>query len=366
MTTHVNQSRVSHRRAARAGTGLCVLLAVVLVSGPAAARAERYADAERGGDEEPGLRFTPGMARAFGGIYARQVLKSRYELPDDKIEQAQEMAARRMMQLAHKLDEPGRELVERFIEEQLAFQGQEGGPRFMPPSFGKEFADRVLPILPEVNDMVRGLSQDVRPMLPMKQQLKMAADLMAFKTGIDGFESTMRKWSSGEITDYRDPFRGEREIKRDQDGQSERLKSARNSARVEADNLRSKAWERYVAKFKQLYALDAAQAATADSILREFSQREELMRADAERSGRIYEGRLWTNMAKELDDFWSHPARFLIEDFVARNQQPLQELEDSFKTRLESIPTTAQRRAVEQKVAALIEEKGLKLPEVTE
>lgn len=314
-----------------------------------------------------GVRFTPGMARSLAGIYTRQMLKNRYELPEEKIAEAQELVARRFMQLAHKIDQPGRELLERFVEEQLTYNAEHrGGGGFMPPTFGKEFADRVLPILPEVRDMVRGVSQDVRPMLPMKQQLKMAGDMMAFKTATDGFEETMKKWSSGEITEYKDPFNPRREErkKKDEQGQTERLKGARSSAQNEADKSRAKRWEGYIEKFKELYELDTAQTSTAESILREYTEREQRLIAEPGWRDRIYRGQLWTNMQWEIENAWNHPAKWLIEDNLATAREPLEDLDEQFKARLESIPTSSQRRAAEQRVEALLKEKGLQLPEV--
>lgn len=341
--------------------GARVALALLCAWGPAVALAQERWDAE---DREPGVRFTPAMARAFAGIYTQHVLRNRYEMPEDQDEQARELVARRFMQLAHQIDEPGRELVERFMEEQFAHQGGGGSGGFMPPTFGKEFAERLLPLLPEIRDMVRGVAQDVRPMLPLKQQLKMAGDMMAFKTAVDGFEATMQKWASGEVTEYKNPFRGERRLEKDEEGQTRRLRNARNAARREIEGPKSQQWESYVEKFKELYQLDEPQAATADSILREYTQREERLLADPDLCDRVYQGRLWTNMSRELDNAWMHPARQLIEDFVSENQEPWEALEESFKLRLENIPTTSQRRAAEQRVAGLLEEKGLKMSEV--
>lgn len=326
---------------------------------------QQYVREEDPEQPQDGLRFTPGMARVFAGIYTREVLKERYQIPEDKEEQAREMVARRFMQLAHKIDEPGRELIERFVEEQLSFQGSGKGNegRFMPPAFGKEFADRVLPVLPEIRDMMRGVTQDVRPLLPFKQQLKMAGDMMAVKTGFDGFEETMKKWSSGEVTDYKDPFNKRQEPKKDEQGQTERLKNARTAAQGEADKGRTQRWEQYLEKFKELYGLDAAQVSTAESILREYTGREEQLRADAGWRERIYQCQLWTNMQRELESSWNHPARWLIEDESAASRESWNDLEEQFKSRLERIPTSAQRRAAEQKVMALLKEKGLSLPE---
>lgn len=348
------------------GNGWLVWFVGLAVASAIGASSARAADAAGNGAEqaEPGLRFTPGMARAFAGVYAKQMLKQRYQLPDDKVADAEEKIARRLMQMAHKIDEPGRDLIERFVEEQLTYQSEgSGGGRFMPPGFGKEFADRVLPILPEVRELARGVSQDIRPMLGMKQQLKLAGDLMAFKTAVDGFESTLKKWSTGEVTDYRDPFRPQQEVKKDERGETERLKGARKSAEREADNGRAKAWERYFKRFKEFYGLDATQAATGESILREFTQREERLRADPGWRDEIYRAQLWSNLSWELEAAWAHPARALLEDQSVEVRASWNELEEGFKARLESIPTTAQRRAAEEKVAGLLREKKLQRPE---
>jgi hypothetical protein len=311
-----------------------------------------------------GVRFTPGMARALAGVYTREVLKNRYQLPDDKTEAAQELVARRLMQMAHKVDEPGRDLLERFVEEQLDQQSRdEGVGGFMPPGFGREFADRVAPILPEVRQLVRDVSQDVRPMLGMKQQLKMAGDLMGFKTAVDGFEETMKKWSSGEITDYSDPFRPQRMKKKGEDGETETLKNARQGAKADVERLRADGWKSYLDKMKQLYGLDEAQVATGESILREYADREKRLIADPAWRERSYRGTLWSNLVWQLPNAYMHPARQLLEDQRAEAREPLDQLENDFKSRLERIPTSAQRRTAEVRVQNLLKEKGLQTTE---
>jgi len=327
--------------------------AVLAICPPRAEAAERQGASDQQLAE---LRFTPEMARGMAGMYVRQFLRRRYELPEDRAEEAQEMVTRRIMQLAHKIDEPGRELIERFAEEQLNHQARRGGHTFMPPGFGKEFADRMLPLIPEIRELARGVSQDVRPMLPMKQQLKMAGDLMAFKTAVDGFEETIKKWATGEVTDFKDPFRPE--PKKDESGQTEALKRARDSAQSEIEKRRAKRWERYLESFRDLYNLDPAQVSTGESILREFAEREQRIVEDPGWQQRMYQAQLWMMMRWNLPEGWSHPARFLLEDYLAEVKDPVDRLEQQFKLRLESIPTSSQRRAAEERVAALLREKG--------
>jgi hypothetical protein len=309
----------------------------------------------------PGVRFTPGMARSLGALYGREVLKNRYEIPDDKLPDAQEKVARRLMELAHKVDGPGQEILERFFAEQMDYQSTNPGQHaFMPPGYGKEFADKIMPMLPEVRRLAKNVSQDIRPMLGMKQQLKMAGDLMAFNTATDAFEKTMQQWSSGQTKDFGDPFNKQpdkQEIKKDKDGISEELKQIRQytqRAKPRADQ-----WKHYLNQFKKLYQLDAAQSATADSILREYTDREKALATDEGSIDRLYRAELWLQMIYRLREGWMNPARSLLEDEIAACKAPVDQLETEFKTRLESIPTRDQRRAMEKKINDLLKEKHL-------
>jgi hypothetical protein len=309
---------------------------------------------------EPSLKFTPSMARSMGAMYVRHVLMKRYDLPEDKMAEAEEKVARRLMQMAHRIDQNGYELVERFMEEQLDRAAVKGGASgFMPPGFGKEFAERVLPLLPEINEMARGVVQDVRPMLPLKKQFQMAGEMMAFKTFMNGFEDTMKKWASGEVTEYEDPFRQQQTKKRNEDGETPSLEGARRQAQHAIEKPRAGAWKTYLDEFKELYQLDAAQTATAESILREYTEREQTITARQEWAQRVYQDELWIHMCYQLPRSWMHPARVLLEDDLAAAKSSIDRLEEEFKTRLETIPTRTQRVAADERIDGLLKEKGL-------
>ncbi len=311
----------------------------------------------------PGIRFTPGMARGFAGVYVRHVIKDRYSLPADKLEEAQEKVARRLMQMAHKVDEPGADFMEHLLTEQFsrAAKGDTGSSPWS--MLGKDFADRILPILPEVREMARGVGQDIRPMLPMKQQLKMGADMMGFELALNGFEETMRKWASGEITDYENPFSAQ-PPKKDENGETPTLKFAREAAEKKAEASRAEDWAKYLKEFKEFYELDSAQAAAADSILREFTEREVTLKSDQAWRDRMYRGRLWFRLSWGLPNAWMHPARVLVEENTNREKLRWDQLEDDFKARLDTLLTASQRRVADEKVANLLRKKGLCLEEV--
>jgi len=317
------------------------------------------ADAASAEERPRGIRFTPGMARGMAREFVRHAFRNHYELPEDREEEAVDLVTRRLMETAHKMDGPGQELVQRFAEEQIMNQLEGGGHGFMPPAFGKEFAERVKPLMPAVHDLVRNVAQDLRPMLPLKKQLQMAGELMALKKAMDGFEDTMDKWASGEVTQYGNPFdQREDQLKKDETGASQQLRGARGMATRQSENPAVAEWEAYLEDARKFYSFDDSQAATADSILREFKERAEALKRNASWKTALYSNRVWQNMIWSLPDGWSHPLRTMIEDEHETLMDDFTRLGEEFKQRLDTIPTDSQRRQAEERMTALLDEKG--------
>ena len=313
--------------------------------------------------DAPAIRLTPTMARAIAKNLAPKL--KRYELPDDKMGEATEKIARRIMETAHNVDRDGAQAVQRFMEEQIAAQLDGEAHTGMPKGYGKEFADRALDLLPDARDFIRNIGQDIRPMLSMKMQLKMGADWMTIKAGMDAFEQNMEKWSSGEITDFGDPFDptnqpmpGEQPVKKDADGQSANLKSARQDAQNEVNKFDVSQWDTYVQQFKEFYALDAKQMVTVDSIVREYKQRAEQRKRDATWIGHIYRGTIWANIFRSMRNGWNHPLRQMVEDDQSQSSLWWDEMTEGLKSRLETVPTSAQRRTAEARIEAKLRDQG--------
>ncbi|UCD27842.1 MAG: hypothetical protein JSV03_12150 [Planctomycetota bacterium] len=338
----------------------CTILIAVLVWPASAQENGQSADDEdlMSRPTQYGIRFTPGLARAMARQFTKHSLVRHYKMDKEKSDQANELVARRMMQLAHTIDGPAQELIERFAEEQFDYQKGDGGGGFMPPTFGKEFAERLMPMLPEVRNLIRGTVQDVRPLLPIKQQLKMAGELMAVNTAFDAFEETMKQWASGEVTKYGDPFHQNRKIERDESGQSKHLKWAKKNAEDVMTRGKTAEWEKYVKEAKELYQLDDLQSSSADSILRECVERANNTARDEIWRNRIYLNTLWKNMVWRLPDGWNNPLRTLIEDDHEKLMEPIEVIGNELKTKIDKIPTEAQLEAAEDRIATLLEEKG--------
>lgn len=310
---------------------------------------------------EAGFRFTPGLARMMARQYTSH-LTARFDLDKTKADEATEKVARRLMQMFHQLDGPGQELLERFMEEQLSANA-DGERAFVPRKFTKEFADRVLPMMPAIRDLARGTVQDVRPMLPLKQQLKLAGEMMAFNTGIDAFEAQMQEWSAGKAANNADPFsRADREVTLDELGQSQALKRARERAQSAATRAFADEWQQYVKDAKSFYGFDESQSATADSILRECLDRAEQIQGQEPWRSRYYRNRIWSTMIFQIPAGWNNPLRPLLDEEQDELTAGLKALGNDLKTRIDRIPTTAQRRSADQKIESLLAEKGLEMP----
>lgn len=237
----------------------------------------------------------------------------------------------------------------------------------MTPEFQREFAEQVLPALPAIRELMGGVVRDTMPLLPFKQQLKMTAELAAAGTALNGFEQNMQRWARGEGVAGEDPFRkstGPDAMKKDSSGQSPVFKSALAAAQAELDKQEwlRKMWANYLAEFRKFYALDDSQAATAESVLREYLQRAGVLMQDAAWRDQIYRSRLWLRMAPTL-----HLAQVFTSILNSRYDEamaPLNALGDEFRLRLEEIPTEAQKAAAEGRIAAALKERGYEMPEV--
>jgi len=312
---------------------------------------------------EAGIRMTPGLARAIARSVAKADLVGRYGLDESKLDEAAESMARRIMAACHELDGPGQELLERFIEEQVRNEA-EGGGGDIAQRFGRELGQRVVPMIPTIRNMVRGITRDVRPMLPMKSQLKMAADLALLETGFNGFEENMQRWSRGEIRAFENPFEDHsRQSKLDERGRSQALKSARQSAEQAVGQGTWSRWKRYVEEAAKFYNFDSSQVATAQSILQEYLERVQTSLRDETWRQRVYDNRLWLRMMWTLPGGWQNPLRAYLEGEYVEMVDPIMVLERQFKERIDDIPTLVQREAAAQHMERILAEKGLGLEE---
>lgn len=346
--------QAAHRR-----TPAIVLILLLTAAAPNSAQtADPQAD-PLGPPTERGIRLTPEMVRMVSNTFAREMLTRRYELEASQTEQAGEAVARRVMSAAHAHGEQAQALLEMFITEVVEDDartrepGHRGEDTFMTPEFCRRLGEQVVPLIPTLREIVRDVGQDLRPMLPLKQQLKLAADLAMANTVLGAFEHNMQRWARGEALPGEDPFSDDSGASaRDADGASKALQQARKSAENELDKeARTKTlWESYLAQTKTFYALDPGQCATADSVYREFMGRLQTQLADPQWSREMYRTRLWLSLSQGVGLAWHTPLRQMLDRKYQAMMDPINEMGNEFRIRLDQIPTTAQRATAETRM----------------
>ena len=352
---------------ARMVSGCLAVLAAAMVAMPAVGQEREVAgDAREDALSRPteaSLRFTPEMARAMGRLFAREALADRYDLPEDQWDEAGELIARRLMELNSKFDtaqsqQDAERLLGDVLETVSEFRGGQGPPG-IPPKMGRAVGEVIAPVLPEVRKMVQGVTKDIRPMLGVKQQLKLMGDMAGFSTAFDSFEQTMQRWSTGEVDPFEVPFGRQPEpIKRDENGRSEQLRKAEEVAERLLEVKREKQWKHYVDEASEFYEFDAAQSGSAESLLREFVERADAITQDPDWRERAYRNRLWSGLFSRSWRRSNHPFTFLLEDQYRRINDPLEQLDGDFKRRIEDIPTEGQRQAALQRVRDVLADRG--------
>jgi hypothetical protein len=312
---------------------------------------------------EVGLRFTPGMARGMSSEVVEHVFVRRYELPEDQADEVKEIVARRLMEAVHAHEEQGQPFAEMVLAEILELEAshRSGRGSAAPTSeFGRRVGKEILPFIPAARELIQDVVKETRPLLPMKGQLKMGADLLAVDTTMDVFEKNMQKWAEGDVDLSHDPFHEPRKIELNEAGESEDLVRAREQARLVTEELVTKGWDKYVEDAKAYYGFDESQAASADSILREFTERAERLARDEQRQQRAYHVALLQHMIWRVDRGPSRPLRELLDKAYLETQAPLEQLGDELKDRIDNLATHTQRQTAEATIAAALAEKGYK------
>ena len=308
---------------------------------------------------EIGTRFTPGMAQAIAEAYTRDVLVRRYQLPEDQHAAAHDAVAHRLMKMAHTLDtESHQAAIEDLLTTMMNLSTRRGSGLW---EVGPKISGDIVPMMPAIRSLIGGVAKDVRPMLPFKQQMKLAGDLVIVNTGLDAFDSTMQRWADGDVQPGENPFRSNpRPIQRDEDGRSKVLKAAEKTAQALLDKIEVNKWADYVEQAKQFYDMDDAQISTADSILRESLQRARAIAQNDDWRDRVYRNRVWRTMSWRLSSSgWYGPLRTLLDREYESLIEPIKALGQEMKDRIDGIPTDAQKRAAEERLWADLADFGL-------
>ena len=316
----------------------------------------------------PGIPFTPAMARALALSLAKDPFLRRYELDPEKTEEVVDIITRRLMQFAHEIDTPdGQALAEHLlvgmVEMRANIRAGTDGPR-MPIETGKQIGKLLRPVLPRVREVFADITREVRPHLPVKQQLKLAGDMVIANSALDALDGIMERWERGQISPYEnplDPWWGRIEHSGNADRSQSWIKERAERWAETAVKGAASGWQHYVEQAKKLYEFDESQLATADSILRECIERSQAVTQDETWRNRLRSNRLWCYVSLVDRRWgWDHPFVYLLVADYQELKKPLDDLEAELKRRIDEIPTAQQRRRAEEKVAEWLSGLGFK------
>jgi hypothetical protein len=299
------------------------------------------------------------MARALASQYVRGALVPRYQLDAAKVDETVEAVARRIMAMAHRLDDDRTaESLEHMVEGIMEGQLEAGGGPGIQPKAGRAMAEALKPAMPAFRDLVRGIAQDVRPKLAAKEQLKFGAELLAVTTAMDAFEQTLDRWARGDIRPGENPFQDDGQLKRDESGRTAAYKSAEDQARQAVEKGQWEEWKKYVEDAKKFYDFDEGQAASADSILNECLQRVAQYTQSEDWRRNVQRNQLWKNMLFQLQVGPVHPLRYYLQRQYRRMLDPIDAIGQELKQQVDAIPTPAQRRSAEDRILQTLGAQG--------
>src|SRR5690606_29883895 len=195
--------------------------------------------------------------------------------------------------------------------------------------------------------------------------LKLTGEIAMMNMALDAFEKNMKKWSEGKSDLMGNPFESdEPKIEHDENGESKALAEARRTAEAHSSRLPTAEWEQYVKQAKEYYELDPAQAAAADSLLRDYTERARIALGgeDAWRAAQ-YQNRLWWGLSISMQGRWSNGLHMLLTRRQEEMLEPIEALGDELKRRIDEIPTLAQREAGDRRIEAALVEQGLVIDE---
>jgi len=305
---------------------------------------------------ETGVRFTPGMARAMGKVFAREALAREYGVNEEDQKKAAEKLARNLMRLAHTSGRQGQQFFEYAFETLMENQG-----RFTPES-GKRWAELSRPTLPALREFMSRTAEELRPLIPPDKQIRFAGEMMKASLAIDMYEKKMERWAQGKVGERENPFEPDSEETATAPTDPNESKEVREARRHAENSLKwdsTGRWRQYVESTIQYYKLDEAQRKTAESILREMEDRAKQVQTD-EWKARILLNRTKLNLSYRGMNLWSTPWMWQLEREYEDLLKPIKDLTRELQDRLETLPTTEQRSAAQARMTEEFAKRGMK------
>lgn len=224
-------------------------------------------------------------------------------------------------------------LINEFIEFRLTDQPPDG-------EAVKRWAERADEVFAEFQKEVEHTVSRFRAILRPEQQLKLELHNMELAVGMQAFQANLKRWQKGEYIEreFWDPPPTVLEARRRQKTSDNREKTEVAEPASAFDMLLGE-WDRYVQLFIEYHSLNEAQQLAATSILHEIKSRAVTYRdAHAEEFKKLDQLLADSNNPQRAAHAWRQ----------MELQEPLAEMFDQLKNRLQELPTEAQIKQAEQ------------------
>lgn len=215
-----------------------------------------------------GVRMTPGIARAFAGLWLSDVLGEETKIPVAKQDRLAVSAALVLLRDARENGQALQSFLEQGLEA-MAYQGQLKGER------AAEFAAQSGAVVKTANKMIDALSDASKQILTASEQAELNEALNQARTLLSKFERRMARWSSGKIEEAESPFDVEYEPVGPESGPppSQALRQAMATAKWSMTQLGTGSWSQLVRASGEFFDFDAEQTARADALLKTFGEK---------------------------------------------------------------------------------------------
>jgi len=312
---------------------------------------------------ELGVRFTPGIARAIAKQMSRE-MKSRYDLSDDQVQQAQDILARNMMKMAQHSQEVGRDVWETLMESMIANDGS------FSKDDGQRWAKSMNKLMPDLKAFLTTSAAQIGKTMTLSQRLKLTAEMSAVSAGFITFEERMKRWEKGDVPDFANPFR-EPEPAPAKNGEpkaadtgSPEVQQARNRVerRVEWEIGVDERWTGQVEAAIEYYKFNDAQAKSARAILKEALERAKQVKTP-EWTERLRLNRTAAAVSNRATKKLSNgPWMWQLDRDYEEILKPLQDIGKDMRGRIDEIAETGQRSTAAEQARQELSKTGLDLP----
>jgi hypothetical protein len=304
-----------------------------------------------------GVRFTPELANAMSKRFT-DGMRIRYELDDTQVSEIRATMSRGLLRFAHENAESSRDLVELMMANMMENDGR------LSPEAAKKFAIISKPLTTNLQKFFTESAGEIGKKMSLKQRLEFTGDVAKAAAGLTIFQSRMNRWEEGKIGQFANPFFDSTESGGPEassqpvdPSESPELRSAKANAEfaVQRQVASDDQWERYVERAIEYYALNEKQSNAAKGILQECKQRAKSIRTE-QWTKDLRDNRLRQQLARRFSpDYFNSPVMFALDEEFERLRQPLSDLERELKKRIESLPTSEQRAAAQDRLKRMLE-----------